>query len=485
MDKAALYKCSKTLDNLEEQLFEEGFEHISEDIYENGDIIIYKKEINYTQSGKIDKKVKFLAHKLLYAENIYIIFFKVDNDLYWIRRGGGKCFIDKYKNINYPLYYFANVDDYENYSFIERREKSFDLFTGEKDLTINHEREENLQSYFQNLNMYNNLIERFKIRVPKDSTVGVDINLQEEMILNFTNGIDIVFSTETKEDFSEILNTINNIRNRNGTGTIRKFFKLKNKAKEFNFNGIDDLSGLFIVENRNALSNLEPLTEEYIDDDGFCKKNIIGFFNSEGKNYYINFSGNIYNIKVADFELSNQVSSNNPILKAMQVESYSNENDYIDQISNVENKEELIHVFHKNHYKKNSRSKFEICDVFYWDKTTGKTYLIFIKYGYTMKSSEVFWQSSFVYKQFETSQINTDNLDELFDKVNFPRDKRKIELFQNAYYVNLILPERGNVNTENLSHIINLWKNDSMGTKMQVIVPETVDFNGKTRINFL
>ncbi len=488
MRKVNLYKSSfKKKEDFVSSLYANGYEEHSNKYTGNErrveyEIISFYKTVvrNYPK----DERVLFLEEELEYVSRVYIISFilkKEDEDkehIFWIKMGFEGHDIDNKKNINYPFYYLSNITDFEEYTLVKESQKEFNLFSGEVNKTMQSDRKRNLKDYIGSINLFKKNISELSILVNSQCEIGQDLGIagQEEIEILFKNGITIPYRDEDSENIENFVKKVCNVflRYTERRNVIKIYQKLSSKAKDLDLNNIDDISSLFLVKNANSMQ-LEKIDLEEIQEENGKKtisKKMIGFYIKDDKLYFINYNGDIYKIKKSDVSITSLINTNE-FIKNIGVLEYNSEVDFLGKVDAKETADYYICRFHANHYIENGSTKFEICDIFYFDKRNNQAYLIFAKYKYQISSSEVFWQSKLVLDKFKDGKININKLEKLFNKVGLDNSYRGIEYFENAKFINLILPEKDNVSTTNLDNIINIWKNNIDEQKMEIWIPST------------
>ncbi len=469
LEKVTLYKINKEIDEIEQILSSDGYTVI--DDYNTDEIKIYQKAKDIYD----DYALPFLNNNVQINRYVYIVLIKDINcnSFYWFRRGSDKSKIDGYKNINFGFYYLANCSDHEQYEVISKKTVEFSIFHGEAKKTTVQERNNILLSEFlEGLDAFSESVEEVTVLVREGSKIYNDLKLNSAREITVKNGITIFLDLTENESLNAAKEICENISNTFGLNRTGAFKKLRKSNVSLDSN-IEPVS-LFKITTKSILKMDYVNIHDTINE----QEKYFGMFKKDSKLYYINIQQKKYKVDfdTRQHDLINYVPDDSAkrILNALGVMSYINEDNFIEQVNNKNNNDILVHVFHKYHYCKTTRSKFELCDVLLYDKTNDLSYLIFIKYEFIASSSEVFWQSSFISSEFKQNSLEEDKLKKYLEKASFRYgvDYFK-ELFYKAKYVNLILPKGENRNTNNLNHVYSLLKGFSGREKFDIVIPET------------
>lgn len=423
-------------------------------------------------NGVRENRFGFLNEVRTKKDTSYIITFKINENLFWIRKGQYAVTIDQRKNINFPLYYVSNITDVEKYLYTKIVEKEFNLIDGETNKSTHIESKKNFSDYISSLKNYKKALYGISLRVSPDSEIGRDLLLTKEETIDFQNGITIIGSFDTESDLVNICEIIKNISLRYSQirTKIKPMNKSSKKPNSINWNDYN-FDSVFKIDSSN--SNVERLLETDLNDEGKTDKRLIGYYsNNCNEKYIITQKQQIYKVDFDNVQIDDLISTND-IIKKIGVMQYKSEDNYLKSISTEDTEDIYIHCLHTHHFIENKRSSFELCDIFVYDKRTDSSYLIFAKYKILSSSSEVFWQSTLVSNKFASGNIKNDALKQFLIKYGMKEEYADIDVLKKSKFISLILPERGNNNTDHLLHIFNILKHSEHSSKMEIWIPKT------------
>lgn len=483
MEKYNLYKFQDgCLDTFEELLNvdrsdgyigqEEDYGVVYEGIHNEVEVYIYKNTLEMT--GVTENRFKFLNLSRTKKDTSYVVVFRKEDQLFWIRRGQYAVNLDKYKNTNFPMYYLSNISDLENYKYTKVVEKEFNLINGETNKGTHIEVEKEFKPYIQDLINNNKALFGISLKIGVNTEIGIDLGLTKEETIEFHNGITIIGSFDTFTDLENICNVINCVLSRHSDyrTKLKPMNRSGKKVFDIDWREIDCNSMFKITSAEN--NNIELLNTIDLSSEGKTNKKLIGYFQLDDENkYVVTQSQKIYRVDFDEAETRDFINTND-IIREIGLTSYKSEDDYLKRIETIDNANYYIHSLHPRHYHENNRSKFELCDIFVYDKAQSISYLIYAKYKIHSSSSEVFWQSTLVADKFYSGKMNETKLREFLLRYGVKEEYANLNTFINSKFISLILPERGNNNTEHLMHIFNLLKHSEHQSNMAIWIPNTM-----------
>ncbi len=482
INSVMIYKiCGRDLNDIEDILRRDNYEKTDYEFnIEGNDLYIYQKHI--TQQN--DYALPFLSNNVSIKRYVYIILIPdLDNDknFYWFRRGSDRSRIDSFKNSNFAFHYLANCRDHGEYNVVSSGKIEFSTFSGESRTSIIKDKDmTKLSDIKSELNTYKESIDDLVLKVKKNSQIYDDLCMDKTREVRISNGIKVYLDMSSDECFRKAFKICKNISKRQRNGEKTNVFRKIRKSNVV-------IDSEIKVINLFELKKSSDLDIEYVENSANISsdKNYFGIFSKDDIYYYINIKQEKYKMDFNEEKLSEKLNTEEEkrILELLNVNEYKNEADYIGKIKNVNNEDCLVHVFHPKHYCHTSKSKFELCDVLLYDKSNDNLYLIFIKYEFLAKSSEVFWQSTFVKEFILKDKLSQDKLERYYDNAGFRySDYRKKLFLDKANFVNIILPRGNNRSTDNLDHVYTLVKHIEGRERLKIIVPETTSNGNSTRI---